>query len=112
MYIRSAADLGKIIRAYRLYAKLTQAQLASLVGTTQDWISQIERGKETAEVGLVLLTLNTLKVSLFIPPPGISGPQRSNPLAYLQTSPDIHESEDRLESDYPDIDEIVDRGGS
>lgn len=35
MYIRTAADIGNMIKAYRLQAKLSQTELAQRVGTTQ-----------------------------------------------------------------------------
>ena len=64
MWARTAAEIGKIIRAARLRRKLSQAELARLLGTTQAWISEVEKGKDTAQIGLVLRALNRLGVRL------------------------------------------------
>jgi transcriptional regulator with XRE-family HTH domain len=64
MWARTPAEIGKIIRAARLRRKLSQAELARLLGTTQAWISEVEKGKDTAQVGLVLRTLTQLDIRL------------------------------------------------
>lgn len=60
MLIRTPADLGAAIRAGRRAVGLDQAGLAARVGVQRQWIIKIESGKPTAEVGLVLRTLNAL----------------------------------------------------
>lgn len=60
MVIRTPADLGAAIRAGRRALRLDQADLAARVGVQRQWIVKIESGKSTAEVGLVLRTLNAL----------------------------------------------------
>src|SRR5579884_1772375 len=60
MIIRTPADLGATIRAGRRAVGLDQADLAARVGVQRQWIIKIESGKPTAEVGLVLRTLNAL----------------------------------------------------
>jgi HTH-type transcriptional regulator / antitoxin HipB len=60
MIIRTPADLGAAIRAGRRALGLGQADLAVRVGVQRQWIIKIESGKSTAEVGLVLRTLNAL----------------------------------------------------
>lgn len=60
MIIRTPADLGAAIRAGRRAMGLDQAGLAARVGVQRQWIIKIESGKSTAEVGLVLRTLNAL----------------------------------------------------
>jgi HTH-type transcriptional regulator / antitoxin HipB len=57
---RTAQDLGALVRHTRGTQGLTQAQLAERVGVTRAWVNEIERGKPTAEVGLVLRTLAAL----------------------------------------------------
>jgi transcriptional regulator with XRE-family HTH domain len=52
------------VRAARLHRKLSQAELARMLGTTQAWVSGVEKGKDTAQIGLVLRTLNRLGVKL------------------------------------------------
>jgi y4mF family transcriptional regulator len=64
MWAQSAAEIGRIIVAGRRYRKLTQSELARAIGTTQTWISEVERGKETAQIGLVLRALSHLGIRL------------------------------------------------
>lgn len=64
MIIRTPADLGAAIRARRVALGLDQAGLASRVGVARQWVVKIESGKSTAEVGLVLRTLNALGLQL------------------------------------------------
>jgi y4mF family transcriptional regulator len=66
MWAQSAAEVGSIIAAARRHRKLTQAELARATGTTQTWISEIENGKETAQIGKVLRLLSYLGVRLQI----------------------------------------------
>jgi len=64
MWAQSTAEIGKIIAAARRHHKLTQAQLAQAIGSTQAWISEVEKGKETAQIGKVLRALSHLGVRL------------------------------------------------
>jgi HTH-type transcriptional regulator / antitoxin HipB len=64
MWVRTASEIGQLIRAARQYRKLSQADLARLLGTTQAWISEVEKGKDTAQIGLVLRVLAHLDVRL------------------------------------------------
>jgi y4mF family transcriptional regulator len=64
MWARTTSEIGKIIRTARLRRKLSQSELARLLGTTQAWISEVEKGKDTAQIGLVLRALNHLGVKL------------------------------------------------
>lgn len=64
MWAHSAAEIGKIIATARRHHKLTQAGLARAVGATQAWISEVEKGKETAQIGKVLRLLSHLGVRL------------------------------------------------
>jgi HTH-type transcriptional regulator/antitoxin HipB len=52
------------VRGQRLGAGLTQAQLAARAGVSRQWVSELEHGKPTAELGLVLALLDTLRLSL------------------------------------------------
>ena len=69
MIIRTPTDLGAAIRAGRRAAGLGQADLAARVGVQRQWIIKIESGKSTAEVGLVLRTLNALGLKVEIGAP-------------------------------------------
>ena len=64
MWARTTSEIGQIIRTARQYRKLSQADLARLLGTTQAWISEVEKGKDTAQIGLVLRLLAHLDVRL------------------------------------------------
>ena len=66
MRIRTARDVGILIKEARNRRGLSQAALAKLMNTTQTWISWIENGKPTAEIGAVLLALTTLGVEINI----------------------------------------------
>ena len=64
MHVSSTRDIGLLVRARRTEKGWTQADLARNVGTTQRWISEIENGKATAEIGMVLQTLAMLGIRL------------------------------------------------
>jgi y4mF family transcriptional regulator len=64
MWAQSAAEIGKIVAAARRHRKLTQAELAQAIGSTQAWVSEVEQGKETAQIGKVLRALSHLGVRL------------------------------------------------
>ena len=56
--------LGKIIRHERKKRDLTQTELGDLSGTSINFISQVEAGKETAHIGKVLKVLQILGIQL------------------------------------------------
>lgn len=58
--------LGKSIEKERKRRRLTQSQLADLTQTSINFISQIERGKKTAQIGKVLDVLKVLGLQLLI----------------------------------------------
>lgn len=62
--IVSASDLGAMIRLRRKEAGLTQAQLASFLGFGVRFVSELERGKQTVEMGKVLAILAGLGLEL------------------------------------------------
>jgi HTH-type transcriptional regulator / antitoxin HipB len=62
--IRTAVDLGTVIRDRRKQLGLDQAALAKRIGTTRQWVIGIERGKARAELGLVLRALDALGIPL------------------------------------------------
>ena len=64
MWAHSAAEIGKIIATARRHHELTQAELAQAIGATQAWVSEVEQGKETAQIGKVLRVLSHLGVRL------------------------------------------------
>jgi HTH-type transcriptional regulator/antitoxin HipB len=66
MLVRNAIDIGLTIREQRRKLYLDQEELARRVKVSRQWIVEIEKGKPRAEIGLVLLTLNTLGLTLSV----------------------------------------------
>jgi len=64
MLIRTPADLGAVIRERRKQLGLDQAELATRIGVSRQWVIGIERGRARAELGLVLRALDTLGIRL------------------------------------------------
>jgi HTH-type transcriptional regulator/antitoxin HipB len=64
MRIRNAKEIGALVRENRLKIKLSQAQLAERVGVSRLWIVHLEKGQSTAQLDLVLRTLDILGLSL------------------------------------------------
>lgn len=64
MMIRTADDVGHLVRGRRKQLGLSQAQLADKVGVSRQWIVGLEGGKRTAEVALVLRTIAVLGLQL------------------------------------------------
>ncbi len=62
----SVSILGEAIEAERKRRKLTQGQLANLSGTSINFVSQIERGKKTAQIGKIIDVLQILGIQLVI----------------------------------------------
>lgn len=58
--------LGLAIEAARKKRNLTQTQLAELSNTSINFVSQIERGKQTAQIGKVVAILQILGLQLVI----------------------------------------------
>jgi HTH-type transcriptional regulator / antitoxin HipB len=64
MTIRTPADLGALIRNTRKKLRLDQSTLAKKIGVSRLWLVEIEKGKPRAEIGLVLRTLDALRITL------------------------------------------------
>ena len=64
MLIRTPTDLGAVIRERRRRLGWDQQTLAKKVGVSRQWVSEIEKGKPKAEVGLVLRALDALDIPL------------------------------------------------
>ena len=60
--IADAGDFGRAVRTARKEAGLSQMQLAEQCGCSQRFVSEIERGKPTAELGRAFKLLETLGV--------------------------------------------------
>ncbi len=82
MLIRTPQDLGAVIRERRKQLGLDQAELATRIGVSRQWVIGIERGRARAELGLVLRALDTLGIRLN----SATGPA---PSSRTSVSPDI-----------------------
>tara|TARA_B100000315_G_scaffold115291_1_gene105819 strand:- start:2902 stop:3129 length:228 start_codon:yes stop_codon:yes gene_type:complete len=60
MKITDSKQLGTLIREHRKRLKITQKDLAFASGTGTRFISDLEKGKQTCEIGKVLIILNSL----------------------------------------------------
>ena len=63
--VTTAESLGDIIRAERKRQGLTQLELADVSGVGITFVSQLENGKETAELGKALSVVAMLGIDLF-----------------------------------------------
>jgi y4mF family transcriptional regulator len=64
--IPSAAILGNHIRAARLRRGLTQRDLAKQLPCSLRWVTEVENGKETAQIGKVFLLCQFLDLKLLL----------------------------------------------
>jgi HTH-type transcriptional regulator/antitoxin HipB len=62
--IGNMRELAAAVRAERKRLGLSQSALAEKVGVGRDWIIGLEKGKATAEIGLVLRTLRSLGLTV------------------------------------------------
>ncbi|HEY6562415.1 MAG TPA: helix-turn-helix transcriptional regulator [Polyangiaceae bacterium] len=64
MIVRTPRDIGALIREQRKRLELDQQTLADRAGVSRKWLSAVEQGKSSAELGLVLRTLSALGLEL------------------------------------------------
>lgn len=62
-------DIGKLVHETRKGLGVTQKELALTSGTGLRFIIELEKGKQTAEIGKVLTVLQTLGIQLTLTPP-------------------------------------------
>ena len=63
------SQIGKLIRDTRKSLGVTQKDLALTSGTGIRFIVDLEKGKETCEIGKTLAILNTLGIRITLMPP-------------------------------------------
>ena len=63
--------IGQLIRATRKTLGVTQKDLALTSGTGLRFVIDLEKGKETCEIGKVLTVLQTLGIKLTLTPPPV-----------------------------------------
>lgn len=62
--LRSTKDLGRVIRGERQRQGMTQAELAGLADVGVTFLSQLENGKDSAEIGKALQVLTMLGIDV------------------------------------------------
>ncbi|MER9297853.1 helix-turn-helix domain-containing protein [Mesorhizobium sp. M0621] len=63
--IASPADLGRVVRAVRERRRFSQQEFADLAGVGRRFLSELENGKPTLELGKVLKVTNAAGIVLF-----------------------------------------------
>lgn len=63
------AEIGAVIRSTRKNLGVTQRDLALTSGTGLRFIIELEKGKETCELGKALRVLHTLGIEISLVPP-------------------------------------------
>ena len=66
MKITDTKDLGEVIRRRRKALGYTQADISEITGFSTSFISDLERGKPTAETGRAVFLINLLGMDIFI----------------------------------------------
>lgn len=73
--IQTTEELGRLVRAHRKQRHLTLETVSGLGNLSTRFLSEFERGKETAEIGKVLKALRTLGLEVVIQPRGRPSPR-------------------------------------
>lgn len=60
------SELGKLVRMQRKSLKMSQGDLALVSGTGLRFIGELERGKETCEIGKTLQVLVNLGIGIAV----------------------------------------------
>jgi HTH-type transcriptional regulator/antitoxin HipB len=64
--LHNAEQLGAAIRLRRREKKLTQSELARLLGAERKWVLNLESGNSKAEIGLILRAIEVLGLRAFL----------------------------------------------
>ena len=64
----SPEELGRAIRAERRQQKLKQGELAALVGVGNRFLSDLENGKTTVELGRAMQVMSMLGLTIAVRP--------------------------------------------
>ena len=72
--VQSTKELGRLVRAHRKQRGLTLETVSGLGNLSVRFLSEFERGKETAEIGKVLKALHTLGLEVIVRPRGQAMP--------------------------------------
>ena len=66
--ISTVEDIGHCIKTKRKQLQVRQEEAAGLSGVGTKFLSQLEHGKETAEIGKVLQVLKSMGLEVYIYP--------------------------------------------
>jgi HTH-type transcriptional regulator/antitoxin HipB len=66
MQIRTPDDLGRQVRKRRAHLRLTQTELADVSGVTLRFVSELENGKETAQLAGIQRVLAALGLNWYL----------------------------------------------
>lgn len=72
--IQTTKELGQLARTHRKNRNLTLETISGLGNLSTRFLSEFERGKETAEIGKILKALRTLGLEVIIQPRGSNTP--------------------------------------
>jgi len=72
--VQTPEDLGHLARVHRKQRHLTLETVSGLGNLSTRFLSEFERGKETAEIGKVLKALRTLGLEVIVRPRGQETP--------------------------------------
>ena len=64
MKLKTVRDIAAVVKRTRQNLGWTQAELAMRSGVSRDWLIDLEKGKSSVELALVLRTLKTLGIQL------------------------------------------------
>ena len=73
MGVQDTADIGSLIRKKRIELGMTQCLLADITGNGTRFISDLENGKQTMQVGKILDTLHVLGFDVYVSARGEAG---------------------------------------
>ncbi len=71
--IQTSKEFGAAVRQARKERGLSQVELAALAGVGRSWLSELENGKRTVELGRALLVVSALDLEvIFVPHPDLA----------------------------------------
>ena len=71
--VRTAEELGRLIRDQRKQQGLRQTDLAAIIGSSHVFVGDVEKGKPSVQLGRVLRLLDELGLELRVSVPDTAG---------------------------------------
>ena len=81
--IQTTRAFGSAVRRARTDRGLSQAKLAAMAGVGRPWLSELENGKRTAELGRALAVLSVMDLALAVIEPSPPDASRIDLNQYL-----------------------------